>query len=139
MLKEPLRMIALADNLMFPQEDDWKYLEKILNILEVFEESTKEASKTNHITIQQSYLIYEAPNRTKVSGEEILLIFLRRLSYPCRLEDLVDTFGLSASNISLAFKFGIHYIHDRYCHLYDRQFNQNGHHYHPLKIFIQGG
>lgn len=56
-------------------------------------------------------------NGTRVTAEEILLIVLHRLAYPNRLEAMEDTFGLSKSNISLAFNFGINYIYSKFSHL----------------------
>lgn len=61
--------------------------------------------------------IVRLKNRTIVSGEEVLLIVLNRLAYPVRLETLVETFGISKSNISLAFNYGINFIYENFSHL----------------------
>lgn len=56
-------------------------------------------------------------NRAFVSGEEILMITLRRLAYPVRWSDLQIFFGVSESTLSLAFKYAIEKIYEDFKHL----------------------
>ena len=55
--------------------------------------------------------------RYKVSGEECLMILLRRLSYPSRYNMLTDVFGRSKAALSSIFNFGLEYIHEKCKHL----------------------
>ena len=44
---------------------------------------------------------FTCPNGTVASGEEGLLMFLKRFAYPCRLSDMLPRFGRSVPEISL--------------------------------------
>lgn len=44
---------------------------------------------------------FTCPNGTVASGEERLLMLLKRFAYPCRLSDMVPRFGRSVPEISL--------------------------------------
>ena len=44
---------------------------------------------------------FSCPNGTVASGEEGLLMLLKRFAYPCRLSDMVPRFGRSVPEISL--------------------------------------
>ena len=55
--------------------------------------------------------------RYKVSGEECLMILLRRLSYPSRYNMLTDVFGRSKAALSSIFNFGLEYVHQKCKHL----------------------
>lgn len=44
---------------------------------------------------------FTCPNGTVASGEEGLLMLLKRFAYPCRLSDMVPRFGRSVPEISL--------------------------------------
>ena len=48
------------------------------------------------------------------SGEEGLLLLLRRLAYPCRWIDLVDMFGLFVCEMSTLFAFMVHHVYDTF-------------------------
>ena len=56
-------------------------------------------------------------NRAYVTGEEILMITLRRLAYPVRWNDLKMFFGVSVSTLSLTFQYAIEKIHQDFNHL----------------------
>ena len=51
--------------------------------------------------------------RYNVSGEEFLMILLRRLSYPSRYNMLTDVFGRSKAALSSIFNFGLEHIHGK--------------------------
>ena len=57
------------------------------------------------------------PNRTTATGIEGLCIVLRRLSYPCRLEDLEPLFGRSKVELSYIFNDVLDYIYSVHSHL----------------------
>ena len=56
-------------------------------------------------------------NGTLSNRMEACLILLRRLSYPCRLSDLVDMFGLAAEEISMIFNKTLDIVYERNEHL----------------------
>ncbi|CAG2244686.1 unnamed protein product [Mytilus edulis] len=56
-------------------------------------------------------------NRTTARGIDGLCMVLRRLAYPCRLEDLEYIFGRSKTELSLIINEVLDYIHDNHCHL----------------------
>jgi hypothetical protein len=56
-------------------------------------------------------------NRTVASGVEGLCIVLRRLAYPCRLEDLEPVLGRTKVEISYIFKHVIDYLYNTHNHL----------------------
>jgi len=51
------------------------------------------------------------------TGVACMCILLRRLCYPCRYTDMVQTFGCSVGTISLAFNYALNHIYDQYSHL----------------------
>ena len=53
----------------------------------------------------------------KVSGQEGLLILLRRLAYPSRYCDLANVFGRSPAALSMIFKCMLNHIHANFHHL----------------------
>lgn len=53
-------------------------------------------------------------NRTRMNGEEALLILLRRLAYPCRWVDLEPVFGLDYTILSRAFNWMLEYIYHNF-------------------------
>ena len=55
--------------------------------------------------------------RYKVSGEECLLILLRRLAYPARYCDLARLFGRSKSALSSIFNYALDHVFERTKHL----------------------
>ena len=55
--------------------------------------------------------------RYKVSGEECLLILLRRLAYPARLCDLSRLFGRSRSTLSTIFNHALDHVFEKTKHL----------------------
>lgn len=59
----------------------------------------------------------DAGFRYKVSGEECLMVLLRRLAYPARYCDLANLFGRSASAISSIFNHALDHVHDKFKHL----------------------
>jgi hypothetical protein len=56
-------------------------------------------------------------NRRVVSGVEGLCIVLRRLAYPCRLEDLEPVLGRTKVEISYIFNHVIDYLYNTHNHL----------------------
>ncbi|XP_069109973.1 uncharacterized protein [Argopecten irradians] len=56
-------------------------------------------------------------NGTVCTGLEGFCILLRRLSYPCRLEDLRPLFGRSAAELSYIFNEVLDYVHNVHGHL----------------------
>ncbi len=56
-------------------------------------------------------------NRTRVSGLEAICILLRRLAYPNRLVDLIQTFGRRKEELSIIFNKTLSYIYDNFGHL----------------------
>jgi hypothetical protein len=56
-------------------------------------------------------------NRTVASGVEGVCIVLRRLAYPCRLEDLVPVLGRTKVEISYIFNHVIDYLYYTHNHL----------------------
>ncbi|CAC5395056.1 unnamed protein product [Mytilus coruscus] len=56
-------------------------------------------------------------NRTTAKGTDALCMVLRRLAYPCRLEDLEPIFGRSKAELSYIINEVLDYIHDNHCHL----------------------
>jgi len=56
-------------------------------------------------------------NRTTVTGEEVFLVSLRRLSSTCPMQDLCFLFGRDYSQWSRAFKWFLHFIFDNYADL----------------------
>ena len=61
--------------------------------------------------------LFKLRNRAYVTGEEILMILLRRLAYPVRWVDLRMFFGVSNSTLSLAFKYSIEKLYLNFNHL----------------------
>lgn len=60
----------------------------------------------------------QLPNKCVSTNEEVLLITLRRLSYPGRLLDLEQEFGIDYSIISRIFNFAVSWIYDHFHHLW---------------------
>ncbi len=60
------------------------------------------------------------------SGEEALLVTLRRLSYPCRLAELTDLFGIPISMVSQLFNWTCRFLSSRYGHLLRNMRNWEG-------------
>ena len=58
-------------------------------------------------------------NRCKWDGLEGLCVALNRSAYPCRYEDLVPTFGLHPSMLSIIYNDTMIYIYERWSHLLD--------------------
>ena len=56
-------------------------------------------------------------NRTLASGVEGLCIVLRRLAYPCRLEDLEPVLGRTKVEISYIFNHVIDFLYNTHNHL----------------------
>lgn len=61
--------------------------------------------------------IIKLSNRIITNNMEMLLIVLRRLSYPNRLMDLESMFGRSSSEISRIFNVGIEFVYSKSKHL----------------------
>lgn len=59
----------------------------------------------------------EPGHQSVFSGEEGLLLLLRRLAYPCRARDLVEKFGLLECEISALTGYMIFHIHDTFHHI----------------------
>lgn len=56
-------------------------------------------------------------NGSVLSGEEVFLFGLRRLSYPSRYHDLIDEFGGEFSVWSRAFHYFVNHIYNKFKHL----------------------
>ena len=54
------------------------------------------------------------PNRSKVSGEELMLIGLRRMAFPSRYCDLIEEFGGDVSLWSRTFKYFIKHVYNKF-------------------------
>ncbi|CAG2231528.1 unnamed protein product [Mytilus edulis] len=63
---------------------------------------------------QRKLYVLIAPRQGGIDG---LCMVLRRLAYPCRLEDLEYIFGRSKTELSLIINEVLDYIHDNHCHL----------------------
>jgi hypothetical protein len=59
-------------------------------------------------------------HRNYFSGEEALLLLLRRFAYPCRLAELVSFFGLQIPQLSMLLQWTVNFVHSRFSgHLQD--------------------
>ena len=56
-------------------------------------------------------------SRHTVTGEECLLLLLRRLTYPVRFCDLAQTFGRSESPLSIIFNHALDHVYEKTKHL----------------------
>ena len=56
-------------------------------------------------------------NRTTATNIEGLCIVLRRLAYPCRLDDLEPVFGKSKAEISHIFNYVLDFLYTMHSHL----------------------
>ena len=56
-------------------------------------------------------------NRQSFNAVEALCILLKRLSYPCRLSDLIPTFGRSVPELSNIVSYMVNFVHNTHGHL----------------------
>ena len=55
----------------------------------------------------------------RATGEEAMLLMLRRLSFPCKWTVLAMEAGRSVTQLSILFHWSIHHVHENFSHLRD--------------------
>jgi hypothetical protein len=85
-------------------------------------EACKELFRMDKTDIPRVIALLEMPpkfrlkDRNSATSEEVFCLVLRRLTYPCRLNDLQGLFPRHHTTLSLLFNMGISWLYDR-CHV----------------------